>query len=158
MRARVDVAVNRLFFQARLVASALLIDQRKIRGSKEQCESASSLNIQGEIYAKVILYRSADDFDERGVVSLFRPTQAQRDDTHRSLPVPMRQLIVDLKAEFPDFTLREIAGISAYSALNACIGSRRDARHAGTVHANAATASSVAATAAKTAGSSGLIS
>lgn len=37
---------------------------------------------------------------------------------------------------------------SAYSALNACIGSRRDARHAGTTHANAATASSVAATAA----------
>jgi hypothetical protein len=53
---------------------------------------------------------------------------------------------------------REIAGISAYSALNACIGSRRDARHAGTIHANAAAASSVAATAAKTAGSSGLIS
>jgi hypothetical protein len=42
----------------------------------------------------------------------------------------------------------EIAGISAYSALNTRIGSRRDARHAGTIHANAATASSVAATAA----------
>jgi len=50
------------------------------------------------------------------------------------------------------------AAISAYSLLNACIGSRRDARHAGTVHAIAATASSVAATTAKTAGSSGLIS
>src|SRR5438445_8194624 len=48
----------------------------------------------------------------------------------------------------------ELAGRSAYSALNACIGSRRDARNAGTIHANAATASSVAATAAKTAGSS----
>ena len=46
----------------------------------------------------------------------------------------------------------------SYSALSACIGSSRDARHAGTIHANAATASSVAATAAKTAGSSGLIS
>jgi aspartyl-tRNA(Asn)/glutamyl-tRNA(Gln) amidotransferase subunit A len=45
------------------------------------------------------------------------------------------------------WALDQIAGISAYSALNACIGSRRDARHAGTIHANAATASSVAATA-----------
>lgn len=44
--------------------------------------------------------------------------------------------------------LWEIAGISAYSALNACTGSRREARHAGTIHANAATASRVAATAA----------
>ncbi len=39
-----------------------------------------------------------------------------------------------------------IAGISVYSALNACIGSTRDARQAGTIHANAATASNVAAT------------
>jgi len=44
--------------------------------------------------------------------------------------------------------LGEIAGVSAYSDLNACIGSRRDARHAGTIHANAAAVSRVAATAA----------
>jgi hypothetical protein len=37
---------------------------------------------------------------------------------------------------------------AAYSVLNACIGSRRDARHAGRIHAHAATTSSVAATAA----------
>ena len=54
--------------------------------------------------------------------------------------------------------LKEIAVISAYSLLSACIGSRREARHAGTMQANAATANSTAATAAKTAGSSGLIS
>jgi hypothetical protein len=30
--------------------------------------------------------------------------KAQREDHHRSLPVPMRQLIVDLKAQYPDFT------------------------------------------------------
>ena len=42
---------------------------------------------------------------------LFRPTKQQREDHHRSLPVPMRQLIVDLKAEYPDFSLREIAEI-----------------------------------------------
>ncbi len=47
------------------------------------------------------------------MISLFRPTKAQREDHHRSLPVPMRQLIVDLKAEFPAFTLGEIASICA---------------------------------------------
>ena len=47
------------------------------------------------------------------MISLFRPQKAQREDHHRSLPVPMRQLIVDLKAEFPAFTLGEIASICA---------------------------------------------
>ena len=45
--------------------------------------------------------------------------------------------------------------LRAYSVLRACIGSRRDARHAGTRQAIAATVSRVAATAAKTAGSNG---
>jgi hypothetical protein len=43
---------------------------------------------------------------------------------------------------------REFAEIPVYSDLNTCIGSRRDARHAGMRHANAATARSVTATAA----------
>jgi putative transposase len=47
------------------------------------------------------------------MISLFRPTKAQREDHHRSLPVAMRQLIVDLKAEYPDFTDGEIAAICA---------------------------------------------
>jgi hypothetical protein len=46
-------------------------------------------------------------------MSLFRPTKAQREDHHRSLPVAMRQLIVDLKAEYADFTDGEIAAICA---------------------------------------------
>jgi hypothetical protein len=58
--------------------------------------------------AESTLRRTADTFDELGMVSLFRPTKKQREDHHRSLPVPMRQLIVDLKAEYPDFSLREI--------------------------------------------------
>jgi ketosteroid isomerase-like protein len=49
---------------------------------------------------------------------------------------------------FPACNTAGVAGISDYPALNACIGSTRDARHAGTIHANAATASSVTATAA----------
>src|SRR5436189_4697178 len=57
--------------------------------------------------------RAASAFDTHGMISLFRPSKAQREDHHRSLPVPMRQLIVDLKAEYPDFTLGEIASICA---------------------------------------------
>jgi hypothetical protein len=45
-----------------------------------------------------------------------------------------------------------------YSVRNACMGSRRDARQAGTVQASVATSSNIAATAAKTAGSSGWVS
>src|SRR5256885_15486724 len=58
------------------------------------------------------LRRTADTFDSLGMAGLFRPTK-QREDHHRSLPVPMRQLIVDLKAEYPDFSLGEIASICA---------------------------------------------
>ncbi len=57
------------------------------------------------------LGRVADTFDTHGIISLFRPTKAQREDHHHSLPVAMRQLIVDLKAEYPDFTDGEIAAI-----------------------------------------------
>jgi putative transposase len=59
------------------------------------------------------LGRAADAFDTHGIVSLFRPTKAQREDHHRSLPVAMRQLIIDLKAEYADFTDGEIAAICA---------------------------------------------
>src|SRR5215471_2267657 len=54
------------------------------------------------------LGRAADAFDTHGIISLFRPTKGQREDHHRSLPVAMRQLIVDLKAEYADFTDGEI--------------------------------------------------
>jgi putative transposase len=59
------------------------------------------------------LRRAASAFDTHGMISLFRPTKAQREDHHRSLPVAMRQLIVDLKAEYADFTDGEIAAICA---------------------------------------------
>jgi len=63
--------------------------------------------------AESTLRRAAAAFDTHGMISLFRPTKAQREDHHRSLPVAMRQLIVDLKAEYPDFTDGEIAAICA---------------------------------------------
>ena len=59
------------------------------------------------------LGRAADAFDTHGIISLFRPSKEQREDHHRSLPVAMRQLIVDLKAEYADFTDGEIAAICA---------------------------------------------
>ena len=61
--------------------------------------------------AESTLRRTADTFDALGMAGLFRPTKQQREDHHRSRPLPMRQLIVDVKAEYPDFSLREIAEI-----------------------------------------------
>jgi hypothetical protein len=57
------------------------------------------------------LRRQADQFDAAGMASLFRPTSRQMQDHHRSLPPPIRQGIVDLKAEFAALSLREIAQI-----------------------------------------------
>jgi predicted DNA-binding protein YlxM (UPF0122 family) len=58
------------------------------------------------------LERKADTFDEQGMVSLFasRPRKQPRE-TARSLPPDMRQLIVDLRVEMPNMSIREIAEI-----------------------------------------------
>jgi len=58
------------------------------------------------------LDRKADAFDEQGMVSLFasRPRK-QPQETARSLPPDMRQLIVDLRVELPTMSLREITEI-----------------------------------------------
>lgn len=55
------------------------------------------------------LREQADQVDAEGVISLFRPTQKQLKDHHRSLPPPMRQAIVDLKTEYAAIGLRDIA-------------------------------------------------
>jgi hypothetical protein len=57
------------------------------------------------------LREQADQFDAKGVISLFRHTRKEVEDHHRSLPPPMRQAIVDLKTEFAGLGLQEIAGI-----------------------------------------------
>src|SRR5689334_18204458 len=57
------------------------------------------------------LHRKAARFDAEGMGSLFAPTPAQRRDLHRSLPTPMRQALVDLKAEHPAFRPHELATI-----------------------------------------------
>jgi transposase len=64
--------------------------------------------------AESTLDRKADTFDQEGMVSLFASKpRKQPQETARSLPPDMRQLIVDLRAELPTISLREIAEICA---------------------------------------------
>ncbi len=62
--------------------------------------------------AQRTLSRKADDFEQHGMLSLFsseKPREAP--ETARSLPPDMRQLIVDLHAELPTMSWREMADI-----------------------------------------------
>lgn len=61
--------------------------------------------------AESTLDRKADAFEAQGLVSLFAPTPVKPQETARSLSPPMRQLLVDLRAELPTLTLREMAEI-----------------------------------------------
>ncbi len=61
--------------------------------------------------AERTLYRKADRFDQEGMMSLFASEQAPKPETSRSIPTPMRQAIVDLKAEYSDFTPNELVTI-----------------------------------------------
>lgn len=57
------------------------------------------------------LHYQADQFDRHGMASLFPKKSTPSPDKGRSLPPDMRQLIVDLKAEYPGFRPHEIARI-----------------------------------------------
>ncbi len=61
--------------------------------------------------AERTLQRKAEQFEQHGMISLFPKEPAQPSDTSRNLPPDMRQLIVDLKAEYPAFHPHEIATI-----------------------------------------------
>jgi len=62
--------------------------------------------------AESTLDRKADTFDEEGMVSLFASKpRKQPQETARSLPPDMRQLIVDLRVELSTMSFREIAEI-----------------------------------------------
>ncbi len=62
--------------------------------------------------ARPTLDRKANAFEEQGMVSLFASKpRKQPQETARSLPPDMRQLIVDLRVELPTMSLREIAEI-----------------------------------------------
>lgn len=53
----------------------------------------------------------ADQFEQYGMVSLFPKERAPTPDPGRSLPPELRQFIVDLRAEYPGFSFREISTI-----------------------------------------------
>jgi hypothetical protein len=57
------------------------------------------------------LHHQADQFDQHGMASLFPKKSTPSPDKGRSLPPDMRQLIVDLKTEYPSFRSHEIARI-----------------------------------------------
>lgn len=62
--------------------------------------------------AERTVYQKAAQFEVQGMTSLFAKEPSDRSaDKSRSLPPDMRQLIVDLKAEHPDFHPHEIATI-----------------------------------------------
>jgi hypothetical protein len=57
------------------------------------------------------LRRRGQRFDGTGMASLFADAAPSEGDDRRFLPPHLRQLIVDLKAEYPAFGFREIATI-----------------------------------------------
>ncbi len=61
--------------------------------------------------AERTLQRKAEQFEHHGMASLFPTEPASPSDTSRGLSPDMRQLIVDLKAEYPAFHPHEIATI-----------------------------------------------
>jgi len=59
--------------------------------------------------AERTLPRKAHRFDTHGMASLFADFRGPKHDDRRMLPPPLRQLIVDRKTEYPDFTPHELA-------------------------------------------------
>jgi putative transposase len=57
------------------------------------------------------LQRQVERFEERGMISLFPKEPVRPSEDAREVPPDMRQLIVDLKAEYPDFRPHEIATV-----------------------------------------------
>jgi hypothetical protein len=70
--------------------------------------------------AERTLRRKARRFDQAGMVSLFTDETPEHATDRRCLPPPLRQLIVDLKAEYPAFRM----GAIAQSALSPSLGGR----------------------------------
>jgi hypothetical protein len=57
------------------------------------------------------LHYQAQRFEQLGMISLFRKEPVPTPEPGRNLPPDMCQLIVDLKAEYPGFSLRELSTI-----------------------------------------------
>jgi putative transposase len=97
-----------------------VIRQRTLWPEQEQYELIRPIVLFGETpaeraeqtgAAERTLYRRADRFDQEGMMSLLATEQAPPPETARSVPTPMRQAMVDLKAEYPAFTPNELSTI-----------------------------------------------
>ncbi|HEY6409304.1 MAG TPA: helix-turn-helix domain-containing protein [Ktedonobacteraceae bacterium] len=97
-----------------------ILQQRTLWPEQEQYELIRPIVLFGDTpaeraeqtgAAERTLYRRVDHFDQEGMMSLFAGEQILRPETARSVPVPMRQAIVDLKAEYPAFTPNALATI-----------------------------------------------
>ena len=75
-------------------------------------ETQKDRSVETGMLQRTIYYKT-NLFDQAGMSSLLppKPPPAIPKLDKRSLPPPMRQAIVDLKAEYPAFTLHEIAMI-----------------------------------------------
>ena len=73
-------------------------------------ETAASRAKETGVSERTLRYQ-ADQFEQYGMISLFPKERAPAPDPGRSLPPEMCQLIVNLKAEYADFSLREISTI-----------------------------------------------
>jgi len=97
-----------------------ILQQRTLWPEQEQYELIRPIVLFGDTpseraeqtgTAERTLYRRVDRFDQEGMMSLFAGGQTPKPENARSVPVPMRQSIVDLKAEYPAFTPNELATI-----------------------------------------------
>jgi transposase len=96
------------------------IQQLILWPEQEQYEKLRSIVLFGETAAeraketgtseRTLLYQ-AKQFELEGMASLFHKERVPSSDPGRSLPPEMRQLIIDLRAEYPGFSLREISDI-----------------------------------------------
>jgi len=97
-----------------------ILQQRTLWPEQEQYELIRPIVLFGDTpaeraeqtgAAERTLYRRVDRFDQKGMMSLSAGEQILRPENARSVPVPMRQAIVDLKAEYPAFTPNELSTI-----------------------------------------------
>jgi transposase len=96
------------------------IQQQMLWPEQEQYERLRSVVLFGQSVAERAketgtsertLYHQVRLFEQEGMASLFPRERISPSETGRSLPPEMRQLIVNLKAEHPGFSIHEIATI-----------------------------------------------
>jgi len=96
------------------------IQQQTLWPEQEQYEKIRPIVLFGETAAERAkeigasertLHHQVKRFEELGMICLFHQTPSKPSSTERSLPEEMRQLIVNLKAEYSGFSTHEIATI-----------------------------------------------